>query len=181
MLASAWALAPSSALAGLVASRYDRIAGAWSFEAALRYPAVLYREPLVPVLKAGAYAGGMALETHLGEFNAYPQEILDPGSALYRFQPDVAILAVQTRDVAPALWWGEPSADDVLDRFGDCIRTFRRYCNAALIVHTLEVPTVPCAGILDAQRQDNTADAIHRINRGLRAWQRVSRGLYPGL
>jgi len=179
MLAAAWEREPGSALAGFVASRYDRIADGLGLSkqrwAILRSFTV---EPLVPVLKAGAYAAGITLETHLGEFNAYAQEILDPASALYRFQPDVAVLAVQTRDVAPALWCGESAADDVLSRFGDWIAGFRKYSNAALIVHSLEVPTVPRAGILDAQREDNAAEAIRHINRGLRALAGTYRGVY---
>src|SRR5450759_5110854 len=179
MLASAWEREPGSALAGFVVSRYDRIAARLGLLqqrwAILRSFTV---EPVVPLFKAGAYAGGIALETHLGEFNAYAQEMLDPASALYGFQPDAAILAVQTRDVAPGLWRGETAADDVLSRFGDWIASFRKYSKAALIVHSLDVPEVPCAGILDAQREDNAAEAIHRINRGLRALAAQYRGVY---
>ncbi len=179
MLASAWEREPGSALAGFVVSRYDRIAARLGLLqqrwAILRSFTV---EPVVPLFKAGAYAGGIQLETHLGEFNAYAQEMLDPASALYGFQPDAAILAVQTRDVAPGLWRGESAADDVLSRFGDWIASFRKYSKAALIVHSLDVPEVPCAGILDAQREDNTAEAIHRINRGLRALAAQYRGVY---
>jgi FkbH-like protein len=179
MLASAWEREPGSALSGFVASRYDRIATRLGLLnqrwAILRSFTV---EPVVPILKAGAYAVGVALETHLGEFNAYAQEILDAGSALYRFQPDVVVLAVQTRDVAPGLWRGESAADDVLSRFGDWIGSFRKYSKAALIVHSLEVPAVPRAGVLDAQCEDNAADAIQRTNRGLRALTREHRGVY---
>src|SRR5450756_1818688 len=179
MLASAWEVEPGSALAGFVVSRYDRIAGRLGL---LKQRWAILRsftvEPLVPILKAGAYAGGVALETHLGEFNAYAQEILDHGSALYRYQPDAAVLAVQTRDVAPALWRGESAADDVLSRFGGWIGSFRKYSKAALIVHSLEVPAVACGGILDAQREDNRAEAIQRINRGLRALAGQHRGVY---
>ncbi|MCX6632604.1 MAG: HAD-IIIC family phosphatase [Candidatus Solibacter sp.] len=179
MLAWAWERDPGSALAGFVVSRYGRIAGHLGL---LKQRWAILRsftvEPVVPVLKAGAYAAGVALETHLGEFNAYAQEILDPASALYRFQPDVAVLAVLTRDVAPGLWRGESAADDVLGRFGEWIGSFRKYSKAALIVHSLEVPAVPCAGILDAQREDNRAEAIQRINRGLRALAGEHRGVY---
>ena len=179
MLASAWELNPGSALAGFVASRYDRIAGRLGLLpqrwAILRSFTV---EPVVPVFKAGAYAAGVQLETHLGEFNAYAQEILDPGSALYRFQPDVAVLAVQTRDVAPGLWRGEPASDDVLSRFGGWIGSFRQHAKAALIVHSLEVPAGASGGILDAQREDNAAEAIQRINHGLRALAGEHRGVY---
>src|ERR1039458_1156269 len=161
MLASAWELDPGSALAGFVASRYDRIAGTLDLVrqrwAILRSFTV---EPMVPVFRAGAYAVGVALETHLGEFNAYAQEILDPGSALYRFQPDVAVLAVQTRDVAPELWRGEPATEDVLGRFAGWMASFRKHSKAALIVHSLEVPAGTGAGILDAQREDNATEAI---------------------
>ena len=104
MLAAAWELEPGSALAGFVSSRYDRIAGRLGLlDAALGHPALVYGGTALPLLKAGAYAAGIALEIHLGEFNAYAQEILDPESALYRFQPDAVVLAVQTRDVAPEL------------------------------------------------------------------------------
>ncbi len=179
MLAAAWEREPASALAGFVASRYDRIAPRLGL---LKQRWAILRsftvEPLVPVLKAGAYAARVALETHLGEFNAYAQEILDPESSLYRFEPDVAVLAVQTRDVAPALWCGGSAANDVLSRFGDWIAGFRKYSKAALIVHSLEVPAVPREGILDAQREDNAAEAIHRVNRGLRALAGEYRGVY---
>src|ERR1035441_9131824 len=179
MLASVWELDPGSALAGFVASRYDRIAGRLDL---LRQRWAILRsftvEPVVPVFKAGAYAVGVALETHLGEFNAYAQEILDAGSALYRFQPDVAVLAVQTRDVAPELWRGEPATEDVLGRFGGWIASFRQYSKAALIVHSLEVPAGTGGGILDAQREDNAAEGIQRINRGLRALAGKHRGVY---
>jgi len=177
MLVSAWESDPGSALAGFVASRYDRMAGRLGL---LRQRWAILRsftvEPAVPLLKAGAYAAGVQLEIHLGEFNAYAQEILDPESALYRFQPDAAVLAVQTRDVAPDLWRGESSSDDVLGRFGGWIRSFRKYSTATLIVHSLEVPAG--ASILDAQHEDNAAEAIQRVNRGLRALAEEHRGVY---
>src|SRR5689334_12936140 len=113
LLASAWELDHGSALAGFVSSRYDRIAGRLGM---LAHRWAILRsftvEPLVPLLKAGAYSAGVVLEIHLGEFNAYAQELLDPESALYRFQPDTVVLAVQTRDVAPELWRGGSEPDD---------------------------------------------------------------------
>ena len=49
---------------------------------------------------------GIALEMHVGAFNTYAQDILDPASTLYRFAPDVVLLAIQTRDIVPELWSG---------------------------------------------------------------------------
>ncbi len=179
LLAQAWEREPSAALAGFVSARYQRIAPhlpltphRWAF---LRSFTV---EPLLPLFKAAAYTRGIALETHVGEFNAYAQEILDPESALYRFAPDVAVLAVQTRDVAPDLWRGESAggADRVLERFAGWVDAFRAHSTAALIVHSLELPRT--AGLLDAQTPANSAEAIRAINRGLCELAAGHRGVY---
>ena len=184
MLASAWELEPGSALAGFVASRYDRIAGRLGLLtqrwAILRSFTV---EPLLPLLKAGAYAAGIALEIHLGEFNAYAQEILDPESALYRFQPDVVVLAVQTRDVAPDLWRGESAGGG---RSGALRRTgspaFRSHSNAALIVHSLEVPASPPPASWTRSGRQSRPRPSSASTVDLRALAgRASRRLHPGL
>ena len=175
---------PDRPLAGFVSSRYDRIAGRLGLLpqrwAILRSFTV---EPLCPLLKAGAYAAGIALETHVGEFNAYAQEILDPESALYRFQPDAVVLAVQTRDVAPGLWRGEAAAETTCSAgSGTGSRSFRKHSKAALIVHSLEAPAV--RGRRHTGRaaggQCGRGDSAHQswIARDCRG---VSRGLYSGL
>jgi FkbH-like protein len=178
MLRAAWAAEPGAALAGFVASRFDQIRGGLPFTACrcaiLRSFTV---EPVIPILRAMAYTAGIALETHLGEFNAHAQEILDPESPLYRFRPDVVVMALQTRDVAPDLWRGTGPGEGVLSRFGDWIASFRRHSAAALVVHSLETPA-PAAGILDGQQEDNQAEAVRRINAGLRALAQQHRGVY---
>jgi FkbH-like protein len=126
-------------------------------------------EPLLPIFKAGAYAAGIAVDMHVGEFNAWAQEMLDPESALYRFQPDVLVVAVLARELA---------IENALERVSGAIAAFRRYSNAALIVHTLEQPIVPGAGVLDAQQADGEAEAIRRINRGLAELAARHRGIY---
>ncbi len=178
LLKAIWAKEPGPALAGFVASRFDRIREGLALPphrwAILRSFTV---EPIIPIFRAMAYSAGVALETHVGEFNTYAQEILDPESALYRFRPDVAVLAVQTRDIAPGLWRGEGTGEGVLSRYGDWIDAFRRHSAAALIVHSLEVPA-PAAGILDGGREDNQAEAIRKINAGLRSLTTQHRGVY---
>jgi FkbH-like protein len=169
-LSTAWEREPSAAFAAFVTSRFEKLRG--------QLPLLPYRwailrsftvEPLLPIFKAAAYARGIALDLHLGEFNAYAQEILDPAGALYRFQPDAVVLAVQTRDI------GDPAS--ALSRVSGWIDAFRRHSSAALIVHTLEVPA-PSAGILDAQQEDGEAEAIRAVNRGLVALAGRHRGVY---
>jgi FkbH-like protein len=188
LLRGLWEREAAAGLAGFIVSRYQKLRG--------RLPLVPYRwavlrsftvEPIVPILRASAFTRGIALETHTGEFNAYAQEILDPESTLYRFQPDAVVLAVQTRDLAPDLWRDyarlspserDAAAEGALGRLGDWVRAFRAHSQAALIVHSLETPTVPVEGILDGQAQENQSACIRRINRGLRALGREYRGVY---
>jgi hypothetical protein len=187
-LSALWEREGGARLAGFVASRYEKLRG--------RLPLVRYRwavlrsftvEPIVPILRASAFTRGIDLETHTGEFNAYAQEILDPDSSLYRFHPDAVVLAVQTRDLAPALWRDYArlgsaervaAADGALVRLGDWVKAFRANSQAALIVHSLETPAVAVEGILDGQAEENQAQSIRRINRGLRMLGRQYRGVY---
>src|SRR5260370_26675845 len=104
-LAKLWRAESSPASAAFVVSRFEKLRGRISLVplrlASLRSFTV---EPAVPLLRAAAFSGGIDLSVHVGDFNAYAQEILDPDSSLYRFAPNAVILAVQTADVAPDLW-----------------------------------------------------------------------------
>jgi FkbH-like protein len=170
LLSIAWEQEPSAAFAGFVASRFDRLRPSLPLT---NYRLAILRsftvEPVLPILKASAYARGIALDIHTGEFNAYAQEMLDPESALYRFRPDAAILAVQTRDI------GEH--ESALARFAGWIGAFRKHSQASLIVHALEAPAA-ASGIFDAQQENGEREAIRAINRGLIPLAREHRGVY---
>jgi FkbH-like protein len=143
-------------------------------------------EPLAPVLRASAMLGGINLEVKIGEFNAYSQEVLDSSSWLYRFDPSVAILAVQTRDVAPGLWDGVPleeqalqaTAARVLENFDSIVTAFRANSVASLVIHALELPVMAGHGLLDDQGETGQSGAIRRINAGLRSLAARHKGVY---
>jgi len=144
-------------------------------------------EPLVPLLRAAAFVGGIDLNVQVGDFNAYVQEILDPDSRLYRFAPHLAILAVQTRDVVPELWEGYPdllSAERealvtrIVDSFRNWVQVFRSRSKAHLIVQTVEMPVFPSQGILDNQGETGQVAAIQQINRELRRLASDHAGVY---
>jgi FkbH-like protein len=144
-------------------------------------------EPLVPMLRASAFAAGIDLIAQIGDFNAYAQEILDPDSRLYQFAPDVAILCVQTRDIAPDLWDSFTSLSEnkinaavarVADTFDELITQFRRNSQAHLILHNLELPPAPSQGALDNQITTSQIVAIEQINQRLRQTVLKHRGVY---
>src|SRR6266550_379046 len=52
-------------------------------------------EPMLPLLRASSALHGVDITTHIGDFNTYVQDILTPESALYAFDPEIVVLAVQ--------------------------------------------------------------------------------------
>ena len=126
-------------------------------------------EPVVPMLKAAAILNGLDLDFWVGGFNSYAQEMLDPDSDLYKFEPDVVLLALQTRDLVPELWDRPGELDTaiverVVQGFHDWIGAFRSHSAGHVVVHNLELPAVPSAGILDAQSTRGQTQLIRRIN-----------------
>src|SRR5436305_11564833 len=95
LLSVLWEREPGAALAGFITSRFEKLRGQLAMTpyrwAVLRSFTV---EPIIPILRASAFARGIDLETYTGEFNAYAQEVLDPERGLYRFRPDAVMLAV---------------------------------------------------------------------------------------
>jgi FkbH-like protein len=183
-----WRKHRNLANAGFVCSRFEKLRTELSFVsqrlAVLRSFTV---EPIIPLLRAECFCAGIDLATHLGDFNAYSQEILDSGSSLYRFSANTTILAVRTPDIAPELWERYPDlspeevgqiCDRVCSSLERCITVFRERCTSALIVHNLEQPVRTSAGILDAQTRLGQSDAIRQINRDLTRHATGQRGVY---
>jgi FkbH-like protein len=173
-----WNQFASTSLAPYVSAGFERI------KPALGYPqckvSILRSftvDPVVPILRAAAWANRIEVTVRAGEFNAYAQELLDAASWVYDYSPDVVILAVQAHDLAPELW--EDSADlqeselrdaveRTLERFEIWIDAFRSRSSAYLLIHGMEAPLPPSRGILDAQIAFGQADAIREINYRLR-------------
>jgi FkbH-like protein len=187
-LADLWRRGRSPALAGFAVDRFRRIASAAGLPATRVFVLRSFTvEPVLPLLEAEAAAAGIDLRAQAGDFNAYIQETMSPDSRLYAFDPHVVILAVQTRDIAPELWEGfadlaPADATSVADRveaaLRNCVRAFRARSKAHLVVHLLETPAAPAAGILDAQVESGQVAAIRALNERIRRVAREVQGVY---
>jgi FkbH-like protein len=144
-------------------------------------------EPLEPPLRAAAFSAGIDLDVRISGFNTYMQEILEPAGPLQAFHPDVAILALHTADIAPELWHDASgltpeqrgaAIERVCAHFASCIEGFRRGHSGSLIVHNLQQPVTPSAGLLDAQSPDGQRRALEEINHRLRQLAGQHRGVY---
>jgi FkbH-like protein len=188
LLANLWRQDPGPAVAAFVLSRFDKLRTnlvAVSCRTAILRSFTM--EPISPLLRAAAAVNGIDLIIQIGAFNAYAQEMLDENSSLYRFAPDLVILAVQTRDVAPELWNNFASLsprevtaaiEQVIASFRSWILAFRSQCKAHLILHTLEMPPRSSQGVLDAQLETSQLQAIHQINDELCRLARNCPGVY---
>ncbi len=188
LLGQVWRKNPGPAAAAFVLSRFEKLRG--------DLPCVTCRvailrsftvEPVVPILRAAAAVNGIDLQVHVGDFNAYAQEILREDSELYRFDPGIVILATQTRDLAPDLWRdfadlapGQAAAagERVIESYQDLVKAFRSRSRAHLVLHTLEMPVVPSSGVLDTHAGAGQAEAIRRINLELRRLTQEHSGVY---
>ena len=133
-------------------------------------------ETLIPFLMSLARIHGIELIVRVGEFDSYSQEIIDPNSWLYEFDPQIIILAVQTRDLAPHLWEGtidtsveasEFHAQEYVSQFKTLLNLLRSRCAASVIVQNLELPIDLSAGIMDARQSPSQSEIIRSINRAL--------------
>jgi len=179
LLANIWRVeARSTATASFLVSRFEKIRDALELQshriAILRSATV---EPAVLLLRAAGFVAGLDLIVHVGDFNAYAQEITNGDSSLYAFQPQTMILAVESPDCVPRLWqdWADLSGSEVkaevrrtVDYFHQLTTSFRRHSQANLILHSLALPEVFSWGVLDVHLELDQQDAFHEINRGLR-------------
>jgi FkbH-like protein len=191
-LAELWRRDPASGTASFVTSRLDELRDKTRDKLALtKFKLAILRsftvEPIVPLLRAEAFAYGIDLEVHVGDFNTYVQDIVDSQSSLYRFAPNAVVLAVRTDQAAPELWRdfsdlspeaAQQAAARVIQGYEQWIGAFRKQSQAALIVHSLEHPAIPSLGVLDAQSEAGQSGLIRQINRELRRIAAGFRGVY---
>ncbi|MFY9660441.1 MAG: HAD-IIIC family phosphatase [Terriglobales bacterium] len=188
LLAELWRREPGSATASFVTSRVDQLRDKLPLA---RFKLAILRsftvEPIVPLLRAEAFTYGIDLEVHVGDFNAYVQDIVDANSSLYRFAPNAVILAVRTEDVAPDLVRefadlspevAHQAAARVTRGYEQWISSFRQHSQAALVVHALERPTHPSLGVLDGQSETGQSGLTRQINRELRRIAASHHGVY---
>ncbi|MEQ9095015.1 MAG: HAD-IIIC family phosphatase [Phycisphaerales bacterium] len=147
-------------------------------------------EPVTPFARACAAEFGLVLRIRFGEFNAWTQEMLSPASVVYRDpSPDVVLVAVQTRDVSPALWFDAATldadtlveeADRAVESLLGPLRTLRERSRAAIIIHSLEKPPQASMGVLESTTPGGQSQsaAIDRINSRLREAAAEMSGVY---
>ena len=126
-------------------------------------------------LIAFGFANGLRIEIYQPGFGQIRQEMLDPGSGLYAFGADVAILAVEGEDWLPEVYTDFMDADDqgtgpaaALERFGQdmasLLQAYRAAADCPVLLHNLAAPRVRRAGIADLRLPNGQAHLMAQAN-----------------
>lgn len=130
-------------------------------------------EPILPILSAKLYQAGFLPQIYFGGYNQVQQEILNSDSELFRFKPDIIILALRLHELQPELVHsflalGAESVGNAVREVSVTLRSLvqniRHRTDAAVIFHNFEIPLNPSLGILDAQHPTGQRKIIRALN-----------------
>ena len=112
----------------------------------------------------------------LGGYNQYNQEILDPHSQLYQFQPNLTFLILDTRSILDDLWHFPYSIDEkqrqnfIEKKFKEIqnlIIIFLKNSNSKLIISNFFIPTISNYGIFETKSNFGLQKMINTLNNNL--------------
>jgi len=125
---------------------------------------------LLPAIRVAALRRRLLIDVHLGGFGQYRQDLLNPASALHRFQPQVVLLSLTAREVlagaTPRATGGEigalvtRSVDDLQALWGQARARFQ----ATVLQQTFLNVAEPLFGSHDRQVSGAPARVIARLN-----------------
>jgi FkbH-like protein len=118
------------------------------------------------LLPLAAARAGVAVEVYECGYGQYRQEILDPGSGLYAFDPDVAILATHAGELDLPAVAADPAAETgrEVSRWTRLWDTIRERCGAQVVQHTFAVPVEEPLGHLAARTSGSRSAMTHALN-----------------
>lgn len=135
-------------------------------------------ETIEPVLRLRLLLDGYQPDVWFGGYNQYQIEVLDPGSELYSFDPDVVLMMVRIEEALPEFIDGfanrtpDEWKEAVLaaaDELAGLARTAAAGLSAQVVVQNASLAGLPYFGIFDAQREDGQGRLLQLFNERLAA------------
>ena len=143
-------------------------------------------DPLGMYLDIKSRLVGLYPEIYIGPFNQYQQEILDKGSKLYAFKPDVVILAVQAESLLGEDFCSEfvkssgkeQYQTEIIDQFEKLLSLLTSRTNTLILVNNFIVPSFTPLGILDNKLDMGLKSFFYGLNQRLTDLYRKSNQVY---
>jgi FkbH-like protein len=95
---------------------------------------------LLPAIRVGGLRRGMWVEIHKGEYGQYLQDLMNEGSELYAFKPDVILFALDARHMFSGV---DLAAGDAVGKKLDYLRTLWRIARDRLGAQVIQQTILP--------------------------------------
>ena len=115
-------------------------------------------------------------ESYIGSYNQYNQEILDPESKLYEFDPDVTFLIIDNRTIFGDLFYYPYSISDkkrreiLVEKFEEIrnlMELFQKKSNKKLLICNFHIPYFSSMGIIENKSDFGFHEMIYELNKKL--------------
>ena len=133
-------------------------------------------EPLEPVLRLRLLLEGYRPSIWFGGYNRYHPGVLDGGSGLYQFRPDVVLLLTRIDEVMPefvARFGSRPASEweqairGKVGEIGALVDRLEAGLSATVLVQNMALAGREYFGVFDPQQADGQAHLIDLFNRTL--------------
>ena len=120
----------------------------------------------VPLLRLACFRDRIGAEVYVAHFGNLQQEIRDPASGLYAFEPDFVIIATNWRDANLPPFSPDPQGDvaRVVEEFRSLWESLLAHRSSRVIQHNFEVPAVDSYGHLGSSLPGGRARMLHEAN-----------------
>jgi len=133
-------------------------------------------EPLLPIVKAEIARMGFFPHLFVGGHDTIASDVMDSASALYRFNPDVIIVAQWLEAIAPMfatrfISFSAQALDAEVQRIVEAhvavVRAVRQRSHAPILLNNFPLPEYPALGIFDAQQEHLQTHTMLRLHQEL--------------
>lgn len=121
---------------------------------------------LTAALRVACAVHGIAVSTYESDYRTFEQEILDPDSGLYAFQPDAVLIAADQREVRLPEVSADPEADlaGEVDRWTGLWERLRAATSALVLQLTFVPPLTDALGAHGAVHPGGRRRLLRRLN-----------------
>ena len=115
-------------------------------------------------------------DTYLGSYNQYNQEILNLESNLYKFNPEITYLILDSRSILGELWYNSYSLEvnkrkefieNKFEEIKNLINVFTKKSNSTLVITNFPIPSKSNYGIFETKAEFGQQQMILSINEKL--------------
>ena len=142
--------------------------------------------PIVTCLRVQSYLNAFPMDLYVGRYNEYAQEILDEGSGLHSFAPDIVLMILMPESVMPGVI-GEPwqdsdvrrrLVDEGLERLTGLAGALRKRSKATILISNLVAHELSPLGVLEWQEPIGIDRAMQEFNHRLGDWVQAQKRIH---